>query len=95
MCRPSSRQRIAGERTVAININLLQAGGEQQSLFLISQFKKWEDGSRRMELSKLPRIAKALQLDAKALCAKALAEFYPLFHEALLGNGAMAATDSR
>jgi transcriptional regulator with XRE-family HTH domain len=43
----------------------------------------WECGRRRMELSKLPRIAEALQLDARELCAKALAEFHPLFYAAL------------
>ena len=45
----------------------------------------WECGRRRMELSKLPRIAAALQLDAKELCAKALAEFHPLLYAALFG----------
>ena len=47
---------------------------------------QWEGGHRRMELSKIPRIAAALQLDAKALCAKALAEFHPLVYAALFGN---------
>jgi transcriptional regulator with XRE-family HTH domain len=36
---------------------------------------QWECGRRRMELSKLPRIAEALQLNAKELCAKALLDF--------------------
>jgi transcriptional regulator with XRE-family HTH domain len=49
---------------------------------------QWECGRRRMELSKLPRIAEALQLDAKELCAKALAEFHPLVYFALFGHGA-------
>jgi transcriptional regulator with XRE-family HTH domain len=48
----------------------------------------WEAGRRRMELSKLPRIAQVLQIDAKSLCARALAEFHPLFYHALFGNGA-------
>jgi transcriptional regulator with XRE-family HTH domain len=48
----------------------------------------WECGRRRMELSKLPRIAAALQLDAKELCAKALAEFHPLLYAALFGQDA-------
>ena len=43
----------------------------------------WECGRRRMELSKVPRLAEALHLDAKELCAKALAEFHPLFYAAL------------
>ena len=50
----------------------------------------WESGQRRMELAKLPRIAAALQLDARDLCAKALAEFYPVFYAALFGNGTVA-----
>ena len=39
-----------------------------------------------MELSKLPRIAAALQLDARQLCAQALAEFHPLVYAALFGH---------
>src|ERR1035438_7172251 len=35
----------------------------------------WESGRRRMELSKIPRLAEALQLDARELCIQALAEF--------------------
>ena len=46
----------------------------------------WETGRRRMELSKLPRLAAALQIDAKELCTKALAEFHPLFYATLLNN---------
>jgi len=49
---------------------------------------QWECGRRRMELSKLPRIAEALQLNAKDLCAKALLEFHPLVHDALFGHDA-------
>ena len=48
----------------------------------------WEAGRRRMELSKLPRLAEVLQIDAKHLCTRALAEFHPLFYHALFGNGA-------
>jgi DNA-binding XRE family transcriptional regulator len=47
---------------------------------------QWECGRRRMELGKLPRIAEALHLDAKELCAKALAEFHPLVYAALFGH---------
>jgi DNA-binding transcriptional regulator YiaG len=50
----------------------------------------WECGRRRMELSKLPRLAETLQLDAKKLCAKALSEFHPLFYAALFGNPTLA-----
>jgi len=46
----------------------------------------WEAGRRRMDLSKLPRIAVVLQLDPQTLCAKALAEFHPLFYATLLNN---------
>jgi transcriptional regulator with XRE-family HTH domain len=47
----------------------------------------WECGRRRMELSKLPRLAAALQIDAKELCAKALAEFHPSVYAVLFGSG--------
>ena len=53
----------------------------------------WECGRRRMELGKLPRIAAALQLDARELCAKALAEFHPLLYAALFSPDA-APTDT-
>lgn len=45
----------------------------------------WESGRRRMELSKLPRLAEALQLDARELCIQALAEFHPGFYATLFG----------
>jgi transcriptional regulator with XRE-family HTH domain len=51
----------------------------------------WEGGHRRMELSKLARIAAALQIDAKVLCIKALEEFHPLVHATLFRNEADAA----
>jgi transcriptional regulator with XRE-family HTH domain len=47
---------------------------------------QWECGRRRMELSKIPRIAQALQLDARELCARALAEFHPLVYATLFGT---------
>ena len=50
----------------------------------------WENGHRRMELSKLPRIAAALKLDARELVIQALAEFHPSVHEALFGDRAAA-----
>ena len=49
---------------------------------------QWECGRRRMELSKLPRIAEALQLNAKELCAKALAEFHPSVYAVLFSHDA-------
>jgi len=45
----------------------------------------WEGGHRRMELSKLPRLAEALQIDARELCMQALAEFYPSLFNTLFG----------
>ena len=45
----------------------------------------WESGRRRMELSKIPRLAEALQLDARELCIQALAEFHPGFYATLFG----------
>ena len=50
----------------------------------------WECGRRRMELSKVPRLAEALQLDARKLCAKALSEFHPLFYAALFSDPTLA-----
>ena len=55
----------------------------------------WECGRRRMELGKIPRIAEALQLDAKELCTKALAEFHPLLYAALFGQDATFPTNIR
>jgi len=52
---------------------------------------QWECGRRRMELGKLPRLAEALHLNAKDLCAKALAEFHPLVYAALFGHDATPA----
>jgi DNA-binding XRE family transcriptional regulator len=46
----------------------------------------WECGRRRMELSMLPRLAATLQIDARELCAKALAEFHPSVYNVLFGN---------
>lgn len=49
----------------------------------------WESGRRRMDLAKLPRIAAVLQLDARELCAKALAEFHPIFFATLFSDCAV------
>ena len=46
----------------------------------------WESGRRRMELSKIPRLAEVLRLDAKDLCREALAEFHPRFYRTLFGT---------
>ena len=53
----------------------------------------WEAGRRRMELSKIPRLAAILELDAKELCAQALAEFHPLFYATLFGPANVAQTN--
>ena len=45
----------------------------------------WEGGRRRMELSKIPRLAVALQIDARELCVRALQEFHPAFYATLFG----------
>jgi len=55
----------------------------------------WEAGRRHMELSKIPRIAAILDLDAKGLCAKALAEFHPLFYATLFGHGDAVQTNTQ
>ena len=57
-------------------INLMKRDG-------LLPVKRLQRANRRMEPSKLPRIAAVLQLDAKELCAKALAEFHPLFYNTL------------
>ena len=44
-----------------------------------------------MELGKFPRIAATLELDAKELCARALAEYHPGFFATLFGNAGAAA----
>jgi hypothetical protein len=38
-----------------------------------------------MELSKIPRLARALQIDPKELCVKALEEYHPTFFRTLFG----------
>ncbi len=43
----------------------------------------WESGRRRMELCKVPRIAALLNMDAQALCAKALGEYHRGFFAGL------------
>ena len=68
-------------------LKLLQADVAEALNVTPESVTLWEAGRRRMELSKLPRLAEVLQIDAKALCAKALAEFHPLFYRTLFGNG--------
>lgn len=47
----------------------------------------WENGRRRMELDKIPRLASILQLNAQDLCRRALSEWHPRFHDTLFGTG--------
>ena len=89
-----SQNQTATTTAVPLHV-LLRRRREELSLFQAQIAKvlhvtpecigQWECGRRRMELSKLPRIAEALQLDAKELCAKALSEFHPLVYAALFG----------
>jgi transcriptional regulator with XRE-family HTH domain len=55
----------------------------------------WESGRRRMDLSKLPRIAAALSLDPRELCARALAEFHPPVYASLFGDAGDSAARSQ
>ena len=55
----------------------------------------WENGRRRMELGKVPRLATVLQLDPKDLCVKALAEFYPVIHATLFVETKTSRTNAR
>jgi transcriptional regulator with XRE-family HTH domain len=43
----------------------------------------WESGRRRPELNKVPRLAAALKMNPRDLCAKALDEWYPAFYDGL------------
>jgi transcriptional regulator with XRE-family HTH domain len=45
----------------------------------------WENGRRRMELDKLPRVAAILQLNKRDLCRLALFEWHPRLYSALFG----------
>ena len=71
-----------------LELRLLQADLAEELHVTPECVVLWECGRRRMELSKLPRIAAALHIDAKELCARALAEFHPAVYHALFGGGA-------
>ena len=66
-------------------LNLLQADVAERLHVSPECITLWEGGLRRMELAKLPRIAAVLKMDARELCTKALAEFYPNVYEAIFG----------
>ena len=53
----------------------------------------WEAGRRRVELNKFPRLARALQIDAKELCIRALREYHPAFSQGIFGPRSCGATD--
>jgi transcriptional regulator with XRE-family HTH domain len=46
----------------------------------------WENGRRRMELDKVPRVAAILQLNKKDLCRMALFEWHPRLYATLFGT---------
>ena len=74
-------------------LHLLQAEIAEAVNVTAEAVTLWECGRRRMELSKLPRVAAALQLDARELCAQALLEYHPAFSAALFGDGTVAPTN--
>jgi transcriptional regulator with XRE-family HTH domain len=76
-------------------LNLLQADVAEALHVSPECVTLWEAGRRRMELSKIPRLAAALGMNAQELCAQALAEFHPLFYTCLFGSCAVAPTNIR
>lgn len=58
----------------------------------VESIRLWERADRRLELSRLPRVAAILQLDAERLCRQALAEYYPALHAILFKNKEVAQT---
>jgi transcriptional regulator with XRE-family HTH domain len=70
-------------------LNLLQAEIAEALDVTPECVGMWECGRRRMELNKVPRLAAALDIDPKELCARVLKEFYPTVY-ATIFDGAMA-----
>lgn len=66
-------------------LNLRQADVAESLNVTPEAVTLWEGGHRRMELSKIPRLAQALQIDPKELCIKALKEYHPAFFQTLFG----------
>ena len=66
-------------------LNLLQADVAEAVGVSAEAVVLWEAARRRMELSRLPRIAEALQLDPRELCMRAIAEFHPTVYATLFG----------
>ena len=69
-----------------LELGLLQSDIAQDLNVTPEAVVLWEAGRRRMELCKVPRLAAALNIDVKELCAKALAEFHPAFFAALFAG---------
>ena len=66
-------------------LHMIQADVAERLAVTPEAVTLWEGGHRRMELSKIPRLARALQIDPKELCAKALQEYHPAFFQTLFG----------
>ncbi len=81
-CEPPLHRLLRRRRQ---ELNLLQAEVAEALNVSAECVTRWESGRRRMELAKVPRIAEVLQIDARDLCIRALAEFYPAFHNTLFG----------
>ena len=70
-----------------LELNLMQAEIAEVLNVTPECVGMWECGRRRMEINKLPRLADALQMDRKELCARALKEFYPVVYNTIFDTG--------
>ena len=66
-------------------LKLLQADVAEALALTPEAVTLWESGRRRMELSKIQRVARALQLNPKDLCFRALQEYHPAFYATIFG----------
>lgn len=66
-------------------LSLAQAEVAQTLNVVPETVGQWERGHRRMELDKLPGIARALKLDVHAFCLFALSELHPVLYRSLFG----------
>lgn len=66
---------VIRQRREILNISQAQVAG----VFRLTPeaVGNWERGTRRVELSKVPRLAAILQLDGASLCRLALFEYFP------------------
>ena len=78
-----------------LELGLLQADVAEELRVSPEAITHWESGRRRMDLSKIPRLATALQIDPKELCTKALSEFHPLFFATLFRDCGVAQPNTR